>query len=146
MISHTVYPYPQRRMKTSERIAVTLQFLDVFDIMDIVENITCFQTYPKEWLAIFYFSLAVSSIHLAFPIGVTEEDEKDPIWGRIFSSFITLVCTDIMFAVLRVQAMKNQKTIQQGFNFLSKNILAATIRFFLIAFYIYKEAVSSRSK
>ena len=83
VISHIVYPYPQRRMKTSEKIAVTLQFLEVFDIMDIVENITCFQTYSREWLALFYFSLAVSSIHLAFPISVTEEDEKDPIWGRI---------------------------------------------------------------
>ena len=69
---------------------------------------------------------------MVFPISLSEEDERDPQKGRILSSVITLIFTDIMFAILLFRVMIYGKDTQLGFNFFSKNVMAAICRFFLI--------------
>ena len=69
---------------------------------------------------------------MAFPISLTEEDEKDSLKGRVLSSIITLIFTDIMFVILRLRVMVYGKDTQVGFNFFSKNVMAAICRLPLI--------------
>lgn len=128
-----LYPYPQRDSNPNENLAIAIELLNAYDIMDMVENITCFQKYSTFLLALFYMSLIISTLHVAFPIGLSEEDERDPKKGRILSSIITLIFTDIMFAILRLYVMVHEKDTQLGFNFFSKNVMAAICRFSLIA-------------
>ena len=127
-----LYPYPQRTSKPNENLAIAIELLNAYDIMDMVENITCFQTYSAFLLGLFYMSLMISALHVAFPISLSEEDDRDPKKGRILSSIITLIFTDIMFAILRLCVMIYGKDAQLGFNFFSKNVMAAICRFFLI--------------
>ena len=86
------------------------------------------------WIWFCFVALGISVIHLAFPIGLTGEDkeEKNPDWRKILSSAVTLIFTDISFAIIRGYVMVRQKTFQIGFNFLFKNIMAAIYRFCLI--------------
>ena len=127
-----LYPYLQRKPNSNENLAIAIELLNAYDIMDMVENITCFQTYSTVWLGFFYMSLIISALHVAFPISLTEEDEKDPLKGRVLSSIITLIFTDIMFAILRLRVMIYGKDTQVGFNFFSKNVMAAICRLSLI--------------
>ena len=106
--------------------------------MDVVDNISCIQTYSTFWLAFFFIALAVSAFHLAFPIGLTEEDQDDPQCGRIVSSIVALIFTDISFAVIRGKVMFHEKNVQLGFNFFSKNIMAALWRICLIIKALYQ--------
>ena len=132
VLAHMLYPYPQRKPNSNENLAIAIELLNAYDIMDMVENITCFQTYSTVWLGFFYMSLIISALHVAFPISLTEEDEKDPLKGRVLSSIITLIFTDIMFAILRLRVMVYGKDTQVGFNFFSKNVMAAICRLPLI--------------
>ena len=86
------------------------------------------------WIWFCFVALGISVIHLAFPIGLTGEDEEEenPQWKKILSSAVTLIFTDISFAIIRVHVMARQKTFQIGFNFLSKNVMAALYRFCMI--------------
>ena len=106
--------------------------------MDLVENVMCIQTYSTGWVVVFYLALVVSTFHLAFPISLTEEDSNDPQWGRIASSVVTLIFTDIFFAFIRGKVMLSEKSLQLGFNFFSKNILAGICRTFLIIKVIFQ--------
>lgn len=130
---HILYPYPKRRYGTHERLGFSMEFVNAFDIMDIVENIPCIQM-DDGWIWFCFVALGISAIHLAFPIGLTGEDEEEenPQWKKILSSAVTLIFTDIAFAIIRVHVMARQKTFQIGFNFLSKNIMAALYRFCMI--------------
>lgn len=133
ILAHVLYPYPIRRgNKNHDHFAIAIELLNAYDIMDVVDNISCIQTYSTVWFAIFFIALAVSAFHLAFPIGLTEKDRCDPQWGRIISSIITLMFTDMAFAVIRGKVMLHEKNVQLGFNFFSKNVMAALWRICLI--------------
>ena len=133
-----LYPYPQRKSNPDENLAIAIELLNAYDIMDMVEYITCFQTYSTVLLGLFYMSLIISALHVAFPISLSEEDKEDPKKGRILSSTITLIFTDIMFAILRLYVMIYGKDTQLGFNFFSKNVMAAICRSSLIVKTIHK--------
>ena len=132
VLAHLVYPYPQRRNKPDQRFAIAIEALNAYDIMDFVENITCIQTYSTGWSVLLFIALAVSTLRLAFPISLIEEDEDDPLCGRILSSTITLVFTDVLFAIMRGHVMIQENSLQLGFNFFSKNVMSAFCRVFLI--------------
>ena len=148
VVALILYPYPQRVFdeqdpdesiqRSNERFTIAIEFLNAYDIMDLVENVMCIQTYSTGWVVVFYLALVVSTFHLAFPISLTEEDSKDPQWGRIASSVVTLVFTDIFFAFIRGKVMLSEKSLQLGFNFFSKNILAGICRTFLIIKVIFQ--------
>ena len=132
VLAHMVYPYPQRSNKPDKHFAIAIEALNAYDIMDFVEIITCIQTYSTGWLVLFFIVVAVSTLRMAFPISLTEEDEDNPQFGRILSSAITLVFTDILFAIMRGHVMVQEDTLQIGFNFFSKNVMSAFCRLFLI--------------
>ena len=131
VLVHIVYPYPKRSYRTHERLGFSMEFLNAYDIMDIVENISCVQA-DDGWIVFYYFALGISVIHLAFPIGLTGEEEEDPEWRKILSSAVTLIFTDISFAIIRAHVMAREKSFQIGFNFLAKNIMATIYRICLI--------------
>ena len=126
-----IYPYPKRPYRTHERLGISMEFLNAYDIMDVVENISCVQM-DDGWIAFYFIGLGISVIHLAFPVGLTGEEEEDPQWGKILSSAVTLIFTDISFAIIRAHVMAQEKTFQIGFNFLSKNMMATVYRICLI--------------
>ena len=132
VFTYITYPYPDRRYESGEIFAIAIEFLNAFDIMDLVENIGCIQSYTAGWIVIFYIALAVSTILLAFPVGLTEDDEDDPQRCRIFSSVLTLIFTDALFCIIRGYVMIKEESVQSGFNFFLKNLLAASCRIILI--------------
>ena len=148
VVALILYPYPQRVFdeqdpdesiqRSNERFTIAIEFLNAYDIMDLVENVMYIQTYSTGWVVVFYLALVVSTFHLAFPISLTEEDSNDPQWGRIASSVVTLIFTDIFFAFIRGKVMLSEKSLQLGFNFFSKNILAGICRTFLIIKLIFQ--------
>lgn len=127
-----MYPYPKRRNKNYERFAIAVEFLNAYDIMDVIDNISCIQTYSVGWFVFFFVALAVSALHLAFPISLIKEDENDSECRRILSSLVTLVFTDISFAIIRGFVMFHEDSLQLGFNFFSKNVTVASWRLYLI--------------
>ena len=131
VLSHILYPYPKRPYRTHERLGFSMEFLNAFDIMDFVENISCVQT-DDGWTVFYFLAVGISAIHLAFPVGLTGEEEEDPQWKKIINSAVTLIFTDISFTIIRAHAMAEEKTFEIGFNFLSKNIMATVYRTCLI--------------
>ena len=128
-----VYPYPKRRNQNQfNNIAIAVDILNAFDIMALVDNVSCIQPYSFEGLLLFFVTLAVSAFHLAFPIGLKEEDEVDPRPGRISIFLVTPILTDIFFVITRSQVMVYEDSLQLGFNFLSKNLVAGIWRLCLI--------------
>lgn len=137
-----LYPYPQRIFdendqedpikRSNERFAIAIEFLNAYDIMDVVENVMCIQTYSVVWMVVFYFALAFSALHLAFPISLSDEDANDHQSAGIVSSLVTLTSTDIAFAAIRGKVMFTENSFQLGFNFFSKNIFAGICRTCLI--------------
>ena len=145
-----LYPYPQRIYDendqenpikhSNEHFAIAIEFLNAYDIMDVVENVMYIQTYSIGWVVAFYLALAFSAPHLAFPIILTEEDANDPHWRRkMVSPVITLISTDFAFAAIRGKVMFTENSFQLGFNFFSKNIFAGICRIFLIIKVIYSK-------
>ena len=132
VLTYILYPYPDRKYERGEKAAIAIEFLNAFDIMDLVENIGCIQSYTVGWVRLFYIALAVSTILLAFPVGLTEDDEHDPQGYRIISSAMTLIFTDVLFCIIRGHVMIKEESVQSGFNFFLKNLLAAICRFILI--------------
>ena len=100
VFTYILYPYPNRKYERGEIFAIAIEFLNAFDIMDLVENIGCIQSYAEDWILIFDIVLGFSTILLAFPIRLTEDDEDDPQCCRIFSSLLKLIFTDILFSII----------------------------------------------
>ena len=132
VFTYILYPYPNRKYERGEIFAIAIEFLNAFDIMDLVENIGCIQSYTDGWIWPFYIALGFSAILLAFPVGLTEKDEHDPQGIRIISSVMTLIFTDVLFCIIRCYVMVKEKSVQLGFNFFLKNLLAAVCRIILI--------------
>ena len=128
-----MYPYPKRRNQNQfNNIAIAVDILNAFDIMALVDNVSRIQPYSFEGLLLFFVTLAVSAFHLAFPIGLKEEDEVDPRPGRISIFLVTPILTDIFFVITRGQVMVYEDSLQLGFNFFSKNLVAGIWRLCLI--------------
>lgn len=98
----------------------------------MVADIMCFQTYSSGWKFYFFLAIGVSALMLAFPIALTEDDEQDAYWGRCLSSSLTLVFTDVSFAILRGYVLFYEKQLQAGFTFFLKNIIVSIIRIILV--------------
>ena len=127
-----MHPFPDKRYSFSEKVAIGMEFLNAFDMMDLIPDIIWFQKYSPGWKAYFFIALGVSALMLSFPIALTEDDEKDAYWGRCLSSFLTLVFTDISFAILRGYVLFYDKKFQAGFTFFLKNVVISIIRLILV--------------
>ena len=128
-----VYPYPKRRSQNRfDNIAIAIDTLNAFDIMALVDNISCIQPYSTRGLLFFFITLAVSAFHLAFPIGLINEDDFDPRTGRTSIFLVTPILTDIFFVIIRGHMMVYEDSLQLGLIFFSKNVVAGIWRFCLI--------------
>ena len=128
-----VYPYPKRRSQNRfDNIAIAIDTLNAFDIMALVDNISCIQPYSTTGLLFFFITLAVSAFHLAFPIGLINEDDFDPRTGRTSIFLVTPILTDIFFVIIRGHMMVYEDSLQLGLIFFSKNVVAGIWRFCLI--------------
>lgn len=128
-----VYPYPKRRSQNRfDNIAIAIDTLNAFDIMALVDNISCIQPYSTRGLLFFFITLAVSAFHLAFPIGLINEDDFDPRTGRTSIFLVTPIFTDIFFVIIRGHMMVYEDSLQLGLIFFSKNVVAGIWRFCLI--------------
>ena len=128
-----LYPYPKRRNQNRfDNIAIAIDTLNAFDIMALVDNISCIQPYSTRGLLFFFITLAVSAFHLAFPIGLINEDEVDPRTGRTSIFLVTPIFTDIFFVIIRGHMMVYEDSLQLGLNFFSKNVVAGIWRLCLI--------------
>ncbi|XP_057289546.1 uncharacterized protein LOC130612258 [Hydractinia symbiolongicarpus] len=132
VLTHLIYPFPNRHYKRGELYAIGIEFLNAFDIMDLVADIGYVQSYQTGWLVCFFIATGVSTVLLAFPCGLEDRDDEDPKPLQRLTSIFTLLFTDFSFFILRVVVIHNEKSVQSGFNFLMKNLLAAFIRFILI--------------
>lgn len=132
MLTYIIYPFPDRSYSFAEKMAIGMEFLNALDIMDMVADIMCFQTYSSGWKFYFFLAIGVSALMLAFPIALTEDDEQDAYWGRCLSSSLTLVFTDVSFAILRGYVLFYEKQLQAGFTFFLKNIIVSIIRIILV--------------
>ena len=116
-----VYPYPKRRSQNRfDNIAIAIDTLNAFDIMALVDNISCIQPYSTRGLLFFFITLAVSAFHLAFPIGLINEDDFDPRTGRTSIFLVTPIFTDIFFVIIRGHMMVYEDSLQLGLIFFQK--------------------------
>ena len=128
-----VYPYPKRRSQNRfDNIAIAIDTLNACDIMALVDNISCIQPYSTTGLLFFFITLAVSAFHLAFPIGLINEDDFDPRTGRTSIFLVTPIFTDIFFVIIPGHMMVYEDSLQLGLIFFSKNVVAGIWRFCLI--------------
>ena len=133
-ITYLIYPYPERQYRKGEIFAIAIEFLNAFDILDMVEDISAVQNHSTWLKVLFYLSLGVSTMLLAFPAGLEDDDEDDPKCIRVFSTICTLIFTDLMFCIIRIAVILSGSNYQTGFHFLMKNILALFIRPLLLIY------------
>lgn len=131
-----IYPYPDKKYSNEEKFTLAIAGLNAYDIMDLVEKTPYIETYPFFWLILLGIALTVSTFLMAFTIplfGDTEFQHRFfPHWKGILCSFATLLFTDILFALIRLKMMIAEGSLAMGFNFFSKNILAAVCRLVFI--------------
>lgn len=89
-----------RNRKNFNCFATAIELLNAFDMMDVVDNILCIQTYSAGWVLFFLTTLVVSAFYLACLIGLIEEVEYDPQSGKILSSLVTPIFTDVPFTMI----------------------------------------------
>ncbi|XP_057317724.1 uncharacterized protein LOC130662810 isoform X1 [Hydractinia symbiolongicarpus] len=130
-INYFIFPYPKRRFRTGEIFAVSLEFLDAFDMLDLITDTGCVQTYEEGFQLIYYISLTVTALLLAFPISMEAKGKKIR-WIRIVIYSFTFLFTDVCFSIIRIKVMYSEQDVFHGFHFLMKNILAAVFRFWFI--------------
>ncbi|XP_057317727.1 uncharacterized protein LOC130662810 isoform X4 [Hydractinia symbiolongicarpus] len=73
-INYFIFPYPKRRFRTGEIFAVSLEFLDAFDMMDLITDTGCVQTYDDGYQVIYYMGLIITAFLLAFPVSMEKKE------------------------------------------------------------------------
>ncbi|XP_057317726.1 uncharacterized protein LOC130662810 isoform X3 [Hydractinia symbiolongicarpus] len=128
-INYFIFPYPKRRFRTGEIFAVSLEFLDAFDMMDLITDTGCVQTYDDGYQVIYYMGLIITAFLLAFPVSM---EKKEIRLVRIVVYSLTFLFTDVFFSIIRIKVMEGENSVFHGFHFLMKNLLAAMFRFWLV--------------
>ena len=76
LLTYIVYPFPRRAYELGAYLALAIEFLNAFDIMDMLGDLAFVRGYGISWLLFYYFSLGISVLLLSFPIKI-EEDTVD---------------------------------------------------------------------
>ncbi|XP_065657757.1 uncharacterized protein LOC105844167 isoform X1 [Hydra vulgaris] len=74
LLTFIIYPLPQRAYSGAEYLAIALEFMNAFDIMDMVPDIFYIRGYGIGWFVIFYTSLGISVIMLSFPVKIETDN------------------------------------------------------------------------
>ena len=76
LLTYIVYPFPRRAYELGAYLALAIEFLNAFDIMDMLGDLAFIRRYGMSWRAFYYSSLGISVLLLSFPIKI-EEDTVD---------------------------------------------------------------------
>jgi len=68
LLTFIAYPLPRRAYTYSEYIAIGMEFINAFDTMDMIGDLAFIRHYGAAWEVLFYISLGVTAISIAFPI------------------------------------------------------------------------------
>ncbi|XP_057313018.1 uncharacterized protein LOC130654452 isoform X1 [Hydractinia symbiolongicarpus] len=126
-----LYPLPKRKSKLAETAAIVIGSLHAFDIMDVMMNFKFIQHFGTAAQAFFYLSFVTSIILIAFPIGLDENDDDDPVMGQIVKTTLSLLFTEISFCVFRFIVMQKENSLS-GLVFASKNSLSGLYHAYLV--------------
>ena len=74
LLTFIIYPLPRRAYSGSEYLAIALEFMNAFDIMDMVPDIFYVRNYGLGWVVIFYMSLGISVTMLSLPVKIETND------------------------------------------------------------------------
>lgn len=74
LVTFIIYPLPRRAYTSSEYLAIAVEFINAFDIMDMVGDFEFVKHYGTAWEVLYYVSLGTSVILVAFPIKIENED------------------------------------------------------------------------
>ena len=122
LLTFIVYPLPRRAYSYSEYIAVGVEFINAFDTMDMISDLEFVQNYGLAWEIVFYISLGVTAVHIAFPIKVENED-------MVWAQNITITSqSSTMHTESSVDGITNT-TMEGGSHYSLKSILDAPIVF-----------------
>lgn len=81
LVTFIVYPLPRRAYTSSEYLAIAVEFINAFDIMDMVGDFQFVKHYGIGWEIVYYLSLGTSVILVAFPIKIENEGM---VWPATF--------------------------------------------------------------
>ena len=74
MFSFIIYPLPQKAYVLSEYLGIALEFMNAFDIMDMLSDLSFTLQYGLIWVVVYYLSMSISAILIAFPVKIENED------------------------------------------------------------------------
>ena len=74
MFSFIIYPLPQKAYVLSEYLGIALEFMNAFDIMDMLSDLSFALQYGTIWVVVYYLSMSISAILIAFPVKIENED------------------------------------------------------------------------
>ena len=92
LLAYMLYPLPKRAYVLGEYLAIAIEFMNAFDIMDMLSDIEFVIHYGLFWVVLYYVSLGTSTILLAFPIKI-EDDIVN--WPRNFFAWTMKVIEEI---------------------------------------------------
>ena len=135
LLAYMLYPFPKRAYVLGEYLAIAIEFMNAFDIMDMQSDIKFVIHYGPSWVALYYASLGTSTVLLAFPIKIEDDTDesnsstKFGLWKKTIKALFVVIFTDVLFATIRLKIMIDEKSAEYGFNMAVKNIFLAILHF-----------------
>lgn len=73
LLTYIIYPLPRRSYDIGAYLALAIEFLNAFDIMDMLGDIAFIRNYDVGWRSIYYLSMGISVLLLSFPINIEDD-------------------------------------------------------------------------
>ena len=73
LLTYMIYPLPRRSYDIGAYLALAIEFLNAFDIMDMLGDIAFIRSYGVGWRSIYYMSMGISVLSLSFPISIEDD-------------------------------------------------------------------------
>ena len=109
LLTYIVYPFPRRPYDIGAYLSLAIEFLNAFDIMDMLGDIAFIRNYDVSWRSIYYTSMGISVLLLSFPISI-EEDFVD------FPSYFFGLAARLMSSRRERQNAVSDNIVNTGFH------------------------------
>ena len=129
LLAYMLYPFPKRAYVLGEYLAIAIEFMNAFDIMDMQSDIKFVIHYGLFWVVLYYASLGTSTVLLAFPVKIEDETDesnsstKFGLWKKTIKTLFVVIFTDVLFATIRSLSSAELPFTQPGGRFASKRQL-----------------------